>query len=116
MARTTGVPSPIQRSSLASGTPAAIESTRCTPASATERHALSTSLGFTAMTAPSHCIGSPVMSTSTNVAASSLRRGSIGSTTMISSARAHWAPSKPASRASPIFPPPTMASRVAVMV
>src|SRR4051812_32601361 len=114
MARPTGVPSPTQRSRLARGTPAAIDSTRCTPASATARHAPSTSPGFTAITAPSHAIGESVMSTSTNVAASSLRRASMGSTTMSSSARAHCAPNNPARRASPIFPPPTMARRVLI--
>src|SRR6476646_4140336 len=51
------------------------------------------------------------MSTSTYVAASSLRRASIGSATTMSRACAHCAPSRPASKASPIFPPPTIVNR-----
>ena len=111
MARTTGVPSPSQRSSLAKGTPAAIDSTRWQPASASALQAASTSLGLTAITAPS---ASPDGSGTTRSPAyadsSSLRLASMGSTTTTSPTWAQPALSSPDSRASPIFPPPRITS------
>ena len=58
MARTTAMPSPSAPVSAAVVTPAAMDSTRCTPTPASVRQVSATSLGFTAITAPSAASGS----------------------------------------------------------
>src|SRR5262249_17783858 len=66
MARTTAMPDPNPASSVASGTPAAIDSARWQPASAAARHAPGTSPGLTAITTPSPAQGSASTSTPGN--------------------------------------------------
>ena len=111
MARTTATPGPTAASMAAVVTPAAMDSTRVAPASAPARAAAGTSPGFTATTTPSVGGHESLTATPGNRARSSSTRLGTTSTTASSPADAHDAPRSPPRRASPMRPPPMMASR-----
>jgi hypothetical protein len=105
MARITGVPGARAPSSVASVTPAAIDSTRSVPTSATAAHTAGTSPGFTASSVPCDGAGSPTTDTPGSASWSASVRAASFSTTRTSAAAVPDR-SSPPTRASPIFPPP----------